>query len=74
METGVMNDVTNRVPRSGFLAETSIAWEETTQAAADAGIRVTLPRLGIVLSKKRHCDGSLSNWDWAQDWEADLNT
>ena len=37
---------------SGFLAETSIAWEETTHAAADAGVRVTLPRLGIVLSKK----------------------
>jgi uncharacterized protein (TIGR01777 family) len=39
-------------PGTGFLAETCIAWEEATQVATEAGVRVVLPRLGIVLSKK----------------------
>jgi uncharacterized protein (TIGR01777 family) len=34
---------------SGFLAEVGMAWEAATQAAGQAGIRVVLPRLGIVL-------------------------
>lgn len=35
---------------SGFLAELGQAWEEASAAASDAGIRVVLPRLGIVLT------------------------
>ncbi len=34
---------------SGFLAEVGAAWESATLPAAQAGIRVVLPRLGIVL-------------------------
>ncbi len=34
----------------GFLAELVEAWEQATQPAKDAGIRVTHPRTGIVLS------------------------
>ena len=39
-------------PGTGFLAETCIAWEQSTQVATEAGVRVVLPRLGIVLSKE----------------------
>ncbi|MDX2193680.1 MAG: TIGR01777 family oxidoreductase [Gemmatimonadales bacterium] len=35
---------------TGFLADVGRAWEEATAAARDAGIRVVLPRFGIVLS------------------------
>ncbi|MCC5876558.1 MAG: TIGR01777 family oxidoreductase [Candidatus Sumerlaeia bacterium] len=37
---------------SGFLAETAEAWEEAAKPAADAGIRVVHPRIGIVLSAR----------------------
>ncbi len=36
----------------GFLAETCIAWEQATEIASEAGARVVLPRLGIVLSNR----------------------
>jgi uncharacterized protein (TIGR01777 family) len=39
------------VPGGDFLAEVSVAWEREAQAAADAGIRVVNPRIGIVLSR-----------------------
>lgn len=38
-------------PGTGFLAEVGRAWEAATAPAAGAGIRVVLPRLGIVLSR-----------------------
>ncbi|MCL4165413.1 UNVERIFIED_CONTAM: hypothetical protein GTU68_054660, partial [Idotea baltica] len=34
----------------GFLSEVCLAWENTSQAASVAGIRVVNPRIGIVLS------------------------
>lgn len=37
-------------PGVGFLPETCIAWEAATAPAADAGIRVAIPRIGVVLS------------------------
>ena len=37
-------------PGTGFLADVCRAWEEATAPAAVAGIRVVLPRFGIVLS------------------------
>lgn len=37
-------------PGGGFLAEVVRDWEAATAPAADAGIRVVLPRLGVVLS------------------------
>lgn len=37
---------------SGFLAETAEAWEQAAQPAAEAGIRVVHPRIGIVLSSR----------------------
>lgn len=37
-------------PGSGFLAETSLAWEKAAEPAAKAGIRVVHPRLGVVLT------------------------
>jgi uncharacterized protein (TIGR01777 family) len=37
---------------NGFLAEVAQAWEEATDAAGTAGIRVVLLRLGVVLSPK----------------------
>ncbi len=37
-------------PGSGFLAETSVAWEQAAQPAVQAGIRVAHPRTGIVLT------------------------
>lgn len=36
---------------SGFLAELCRDWEETALATASAGVRVLLPRLGVVLSR-----------------------
>jgi hypothetical protein len=38
-------------PGGGFLAGVVREWEEAAQPAADAGIRVVLPRFGVVLSK-----------------------
>ena len=35
----------------GFLAKVCAAWEESTGAAADAGIRVVNPRFGLVLDR-----------------------
>lgn len=37
---------------SGFLADTSRAWEEATKVCAQNGIRSVIPRIGIVLSEK----------------------
>ncbi len=37
---------------TGFLANVCKAWEDAAQPAADAGIRVVHPRIGIVLSPK----------------------
>ncbi len=34
----------------GFLAAVAVAWEAATAPAADAGIRVVLPRIGVVLA------------------------
>lgn len=36
-------------PGEGFLAEVVVAWEAATAPAADAGIRVVLPRFGMIL-------------------------
>ncbi len=49
---GDNNDpIDETAPRGdGFLAELVEAWEDATQAAQDAGIRVAHPRTGIVLS------------------------
>jgi uncharacterized protein len=38
-------------PGSGFLAETCVAWEAATHAASEAGIRVVVLRLGVVLDR-----------------------
>ncbi len=40
-------------PGKGFLAEVCQEWEAATQPAADRGIRVVIPRLGMILS----CEG-----------------
>lgn len=37
---------------SGFLAEVGVAWEEATRSAADAGIRVVTPRIGVVIDRR----------------------
>ena len=37
-------------PGDGFLADVCQAWEGATAPAADSGIRVVLPRLGVVLA------------------------
>lgn len=45
--------VTEASPRGpGFLADVVTAWEEAVAPAADAGIRVTLSRSGVVLTAK----------------------
>ncbi|MCC6398373.1 MAG: TIGR01777 family protein [Bacteroidetes bacterium] len=36
-------------PGSGFVAETCVLWEAEARAAAEFGVRVVLPRLGVVL-------------------------
>jgi hypothetical protein len=37
---------------TGFLAETTVAWEETARRAAPEGVRLVLPRIGIVLGEE----------------------
>ncbi len=39
-------------PGTGFLADTSVAWEYATTPAAQQGIRVVRARIGVVLSKE----------------------
>jgi uncharacterized protein (TIGR01777 family) len=39
-------------PGSGFLADVCVAWENATQPAVDAGIRVVHLRIGVVLSSE----------------------
>jgi hypothetical protein len=39
-------------PGSGFLAETTVAWEEAGRRAAPAGVRLVLPRIGVVLGEE----------------------
>lgn len=38
-------------PGSGFVAETCVLWEAEAHRAAECGVRVVLPRLGVVLGK-----------------------
>jgi uncharacterized protein (TIGR01777 family) len=38
-------------PGIGFLADLAHEWEDATKSAADAGVRVALPRISMVLSK-----------------------
>lgn len=38
------------LPGSGFLADVCVQWEGSTQAARDAGVRVAIVRLGVVLA------------------------
>jgi uncharacterized protein (TIGR01777 family) len=37
---------------SGFLAEVCRDWEAATEPAADAGVRVAIPRVGVVLTRR----------------------
>ena len=39
-------------PGQGFLAEVCVDWEREAQAASELGIRVALPRTGIVLARE----------------------
>ena len=39
-------------PGSGFLAETVVAWEEAARRAAPEGVRLVLPRIGVVLGEE----------------------
>lgn len=39
-------------PGSGFLADVCVAWEAATKPAADAGVRVTVIRVGMVLARE----------------------
>ena len=39
-------------PGTGFLAETTVAWEEAARRAAPEGVRLVLPRIGIVLGEE----------------------
>lgn len=39
-------------PGIGFLAETVVAWEEAARRAAPAGVRLVLPRIGVVLGEE----------------------
>lgn len=39
-------------PGTGFLAETTLAWEEAARRAAPEGVRLVLPRIGIVLGEE----------------------
>ena len=38
-------------PGSGFLAEVCLAWEQAVEPARRAGIRVAIPRIGVVLAR-----------------------
>lgn len=49
-DTGERTVDENSPPGSDFLSEVSIAWEQATQPAVEAGIRTVLLRTGIVLS------------------------
>jgi uncharacterized protein (TIGR01777 family) len=45
-----LESVDERAPRgAGFLAELCERWESTAESAEDSGVRVVLPRIGIVL-------------------------
>lgn len=37
---------------TGFLAETTLAWEEAARRAAPAGVRLVTPRIGVVLGEE----------------------
>lgn len=37
---------------AGFLAETTLAWEEAARRAAPDGVRLVLPRIGVVLGEE----------------------
>ena len=40
------------LPGTGFLAEVAMAWESAASPAAQAGVRVVIPRIGVVLSSR----------------------
>lgn len=42
----------NSGPGGGFLSDVCVEWEAATAAAVEAGIRVAIPRIGVVLSPK----------------------
>lgn len=45
--------LTEQSPRGGgFLADVVAAWERATEAAQTSGVRVVLPRIGVVLSRQ----------------------
>jgi uncharacterized protein (TIGR01777 family) len=39
-------------PGEGFLADVTRAWEDATMSAAEAGVRVAIPRIGVVLTRR----------------------
>jgi uncharacterized protein len=39
-------------PGSGFLAETTMAWEDAARRASPGGVRLVLPRIGVVLGEE----------------------
>ena len=52
----------------GFLAETCVAWEQATEPARRAGVRVVLLRIGVVLSAEGERSAGCcrrSSWGWA---------
>lgn len=46
-------------PGEGFLAEVCVAWEGSAAPAADAGIRVVHPRIGIVMAREGGALGAM---------------
>ncbi len=46
-------------PGSGFLAELCERWEQATAVAAQAGVRVVIPRMGVVLTPEGGALGKL---------------
>lgn len=48
-------------PGQGFLAEVGAQWEAATERARGAGIRVVIPRIGVVLSAQ---GGALAKMRW----------
>lgn len=51
-DTGTHAVTENSPAGDGFLAEVVVAWESATAPARDAGIRVVLPRTGLVVAKQ----------------------
>ncbi len=51
-DSGDVERTESNGPGSGFLAETTLAWEEAARRAAPEGVRLVLPRIGIVLGEE----------------------